>query len=71
MSDAYQTKQEKIQQLLEMQRKFIAYEHEHGVEPAEYWSAPEGHELAGYKDSYMNVAMEVVELAHNVKGSNR
>jgi len=65
------SKQEKIQKMLEMQRKFIAYEHEHGVSPQEYWAPAEDDELAGYAGQFMDIANEVIDMAHTEKGSHR
>jgi hypothetical protein len=64
-------KQELIQKMLKMQKKFIAYEHEHGVEPHDFWAAEEGHTLAGYKEDYAKLASRLVDLAHEEKGSKR
>lgn len=64
-------KQEKIKKMLEMQAKFIAYEQEHGVTAEEYFVAPEGHELHNYRQEYIALADEVVNMAHEEKGSKR
>jgi hypothetical protein len=64
-------KQEKIKKMLEMQAKFIAYEREHGVSAEEYFVAPEGHELHGYRQEYLALADDVVNMAHEEKGSHR
>lgn len=64
-------KQTLINKMLEMQKKFAAYEHEHGVDPAEYWDAPEGHPLHRYRQEYDELAAKLVELAHAEKGSKR
>lgn len=65
------SKQDKIRQLIEMQRKFIDYEHESGLDPVNYYSADEGHPLHGYRQEYMSLAMEVVDEAHEEVGSSR
>lgn len=62
-------KREMIEKMLEMQRQFMAYEHEHGVAPEEYMMAPEGHPLHGYRQAYRDLAMSVVDAAHSEKGS--
>jgi hypothetical protein len=62
---------ELIKKMLEMQKKFIAYEHEHGVTPEEYFVAPEGHPLHHFRQEYRDMAMKVVDLAHADKGSHR
>jgi len=63
-------RQEIIKKLLEMQKKFMDYEHEHGVEPEEYWMADEGHPLHNYRQEYNQLAMKLVDLAHAEKGSH-
>lgn len=63
-------KQEMIKKMIEMQKKFIAYEQEHGVSQEEYYMAPEGHELAGYRQEYHDMAMKLIEMAHQEKGSH-
>jgi len=62
-------KKAKIAELIEMQKKFIAYEHENGVEMKDYFAPEAGHLLDGYKESYMEKAMELVDMAHAEKGS--
>ncbi len=65
------SKKEKIQEMLEMQRKFIALEHEHGVDQVDYFTPKPGSELDGYRQQYRDLAMEVVEDAHKEVGSSR
>lgn len=62
-------KQKLISEMLEMQRQFMKYEHEHGVTAEEYWAGEEGHQLANYRDRFMEKARKVVELAHEEKQS--
>ena len=64
-------KQELIKEMLEMQKHFIAYEHEHGVSQQEYFAAAEGHELHNYRQRYNELAMKLVDMAHEDKGSHR
>jgi len=64
-------KKAKIADLIEMQKKFIAYERENGVEMKDYFAPESGHLLDGYKESYMEKAMELVDIAHAEKGSKR
>ena len=59
----------KIQELIEMQKKFIAYEQENGVNFKDYFTPEAGHPLDGYRQSYMDKAMELVDMAHEEKGS--
>ena len=65
------TKQEKIQQMLDMQKKFMALEHEHGIDAVDYFTPKEGSELDGYREAYHKLAMEVMETAHAEVGSER
>ena len=64
-------KQEMIKKMIEMQKKFIAYEHAHGVSQEEYFTAGEGHELHNYRQEYSDLAMKLVDMAHEEKGSHR
>ncbi|MGB5297663.1 MAG: hypothetical protein WBN08_15880 [Thiogranum sp.] len=64
-------KQEMIKKMLEMQKKFIEYEHKHGVTQEEYFTAGEGHELYNYRQEYMELANKLVDTAHEEKGSHR
>jgi len=64
-------KQEMIKKMIEMQKKFIAYEHENGVSQEEYFTAGEGHELHNYRQEYGDLAMKLVDIAHEEKGSHR
>jgi len=73
MSDIAALKQEKqslIDKMLEMQKQFIAHEHEHGVTGKDYWASGEGL-LADYRQEYMDMANRVVDLAHEIVGSSR
>ena len=73
MSDKEALKKEKqdlINKMLEMQRKFIDYEHQHGVTGKDYWASQEGL-LASYRQEYRDMAMRVVDLAHQITGSTR
>ncbi len=65
-----QEKQELIDKMLVMQKKFIDYEHEHGVSGKDYWASKEGL-LANYRENYMKMANRVVDLAHQIVGSSR
>ncbi len=64
-------KQELIAKLLEMQKKFIDYEHANGVEMKDYFAADEGHPLKGFRQEYMDMANQLVDMAHTEKGSHR
>ncbi len=65
------TKQEKIQKMLEMQKQFMALEHEKGIDAVDYFTPQEGHPLYGYREEYNKLAMEVVDDAHGEVGSQR
>lgn len=65
------SKQEKIEKLLEMQRKFIEYEQSGELTAQGYWFPESGSELDGYKEEYMKTAMEVVDDAHEEVGSKK
>lgn len=62
-------KQELIQKMMEMQKKFMAYEHEHGVLQREYFAPEPGHVLENYKDEFTRMANRLGELAHEEQGS--
>ncbi len=64
-------KQELIKQMLEMQKKFIDYEHKHGVSQQEYFAAGDSHELHNYRQQYNEMAIKLVDMAHEEKGSHR
>ena len=64
-------KQEMIKKMIEMQKKFIAYEQQNGVTQQEYFTAPEGHELHNYRHEYNDLAVKLVDVAHEEKGSHR
>jgi len=65
------SKADKIKTMIEMQKKFIDYEHKNGVDPKDYFTPAKGHELDGYRDEYRDLANEVVVLAHAEAGSER
>ncbi|MCP4429499.1 MAG: hypothetical protein GY806_00825 [Gammaproteobacteria bacterium] len=64
-------KKARIAELIAMQKRFIDYEHENGVDMKDYFAPESGHLLDGYKESYMEKAMELVDIAHSEKGSKR
>lgn len=65
------TKQEKIQQMLEMQRKFIENEQKNGFDAKDYYTPEAGSVLDGYIDTYNDIALEVMNDAHKERGSKR
>ncbi len=64
-------KQELITKMLEMQKKFMDFEHENGVEMEDYFVAEKGHLLQGFRQEYMDLANKLVDMAHTEKGSHR
>ncbi len=71
MNEVATEKRKLIEQMLEMQKKFIEYERANGVSPVQYWAGQEGHPLFQYKDKYAEISTKVVDLAHEEKGSSR
>ena len=63
-------KNELIQKMLEMQRQFVDFEHKNGISGKDYYYSQDGL-LKDYRDNYRNMAMRVVELAHQIVGSTR
>ncbi len=64
-------KQEIIKQMIEMQRKFIDLEQKGEFSTEEYYDTDGGSELAKYKRAYDELAIKLVDLAHEEKGSHR
>jgi hypothetical protein len=64
-------KQKMIKEMIEMQKKFIEYEHKHGVSQEEYFTAGDDHPLGGYRQKYGELANQLVDVAHEEKGSHR
>ncbi|MDH5181765.1 MAG: hypothetical protein OEZ39_10800 [Gammaproteobacteria bacterium] len=66
-------KQKLIQEMLEMQKKFIEYERANGVEAEDYFTdtAGAGHPLHHYRQKYAELATKVIDIAHKEKGSQR
>jgi hypothetical protein len=62
-------KAEAIKKMIEMQKKFMDYEHENGVDPKDYFAPESGHDLDGYRQEYRDLAMSVVDQAHKDVGS--
>ena len=60
-----------IAEMLEMQKKFIKFEQENGVQMEDYYAAKEGHTLHNYREAYSELADKVNALAHEEKGSKR
>ncbi len=64
-------KQKVIQQMLDMQRRFIDIEQRGEFSAEEYYDSGGGSELAEYKKTYDELATKLVDLAHEEKGSHR
>ncbi len=72
MSDIETLKAEKaklIGEMLEMQKQFMDIEHESGISGKDYYYSQDGL-LKDYRESYMQKAMRVVELSHQIVGSS-
>lgn len=54
-----------VQEMIEMQKQFIAMEKENGISPKEYFTAKEGM-LKDYRQDYMDKAMRVVEISREL-----
>jgi hypothetical protein len=71
MSDVEALKAEKaklITEMLEMQKQFIDLEHQNGISGKDYYYSNDGL-LKDYRETYMQKAMRVVELSHQIVGS--
>jgi hypothetical protein len=64
-------KQEIIEQMMELQRKFIALEQNGQFSAEQYYDNEGDSELASYKRSYDELATKLVDMAHAEKGSHR
>ena len=64
-------KQEIIQQMMALQRRFIELEQAGEFSAEEYYDSDGESELARYKRSYDELATRLVDLAHEEKGSHR
>jgi len=72
MSDIDAMKAERsqlIEEMLEMQKQFIDYEHANGISGKDYYYSQDGL-LKDYRQSYMEKAMKVVDLSHKIVGSS-
>lgn len=65
------SKADKIKEMLELQKKFIAKEHKDGVSQEEYYTPEAGSVMDGYRQRYQELANEVVDMAHKENGSQR
>lgn len=72
MSDIEALKAEKatlIGEMLDMQKQFIDMEHQNGISGKDYYFSQDGL-LKDYREVYMQKAMRVVELSHQIVGSS-
>jgi hypothetical protein len=72
MSDIEALKAEKatlIAEMLDMQKQFIDIEHADGISGKDYYYSQDGL-LKDYREIYMQKAMRVVELSHEIVGSS-
>lgn len=72
MSDtaALQAEKDKlIGEMLEMQKEFIEYEQKNGISGKDYYYSKDGL-LKDYRQNYMEKAMRVVEISHELVGSH-
>ena len=63
-------KNDLIQKMLAMQSQFVDFEHKHGIPGKDYYYSQEGL-LKDYRQQYRDMAMRVVEIAHQIVGSTR
>lgn len=63
-------KQELIKRMAELQKKFVDYEHQNGVDMADYYTPKPGHLLEGYRQEYQELADKVNAIAHAEAGSH-
>lgn len=71
MSERSAKRNELVNRMLELQKKFIAHEHDGGVDMSNYYNSPKGHVLEGYQAQYNELSRELVDLAHSEVGSRR
>ncbi len=62
-------KEELIKQMIDMQKKFTEYEHKDGVEQVDYYTPKDGDMLDGYRQEFNEMAMKLVDMAHEEVGS--
>jgi chromosome segregation ATPase len=62
-------KNELVQKMLEMQKKFAELEHTQGIEPKAYYAPDPATYLNEYRREYQALATRVNKLAHEINGS--
>ena len=60
-----------IQKMIQMQKQFIARERKSGVAQEDYFIPQSGDILDGYRETFDELATQLVDLAHEEKGSHR
>ena len=58
-----------IDEMIDLQKQFIDYEHQHGISGNDYYFSQQGL-LKDYRQTYMEKAMKVVEISHKIVGSS-
>ena len=74
MSDPTAIKREKIQWMIDQQKKFIEYERNHGISGKDFFApddSEKGRFIASYRTQYEAAATQVVDMAHAAKESRR
>lgn len=72
MSDVEALKAEKaklIGEMIDLQKQFVDFEHDNGISGKDYYYSQDGL-LKDYRQVYMEKAMRVVELSHQIVGSH-
>ena len=64
-------KQKMLQKMIQMQKQFIARERKSGVAQEDYFAPQSGDILDGYRETFDELATQVVDIAHEEKGSHR
>ena len=64
-------KQQIIEQMMEMQRKFIELERNGEFSAEQYYDSDGENELARHKREFDALATQLVDMAHEEKGSKR
>lgn len=66
-------RQAMIKELLAMQKKFQEYvdSQDGGFDMADYYIDDESHPLYNYRENYNELAMKIVDQAHEDRGSQR
>ena len=60
-----------IKELIAMQNKFIEDEHKNGFNAQQYFTPEAGSVLDGYRETFRDKSMALVDAAHADKGSKR